>query len=202
MNVWDRISPVYDAFERLCNGEVFDEIGERTAEYVGPADDVLECACGTGAISIRLAAKCRHLTATDMSLPMLRQCGRKLKNCYNVTLRKADITALKVRDGRFDKVVAGNVIHLLDDPEAAFGELMRVCKPGGKVIVPTYISIFRKNHGGLSGRVIKASGVVFKKDFTLESYKQFFADMGYPDAEFTVVKGRFPCAIAAVTKES
>lgn len=199
--VWDRISPVYDAFEKLFNREVFDLIGERAAEYVGPGDDVLECACGTGAISIYLAKKCRSLTATDMSLPMLAQCERKLKNCYNVRFRKADITALKVRDGRFDAVVAGNVIHLLDDPKAAVGELLRVCKPGGKVIIPTYISIFRKNHEGIAAKAIGAVGIEFKTEFDLESYRRFFTDLGFPDAEINVVNGRTSCAIAVITKK-
>lgn len=39
---------------------------------------------------------------------------------------------------RTGKVVAGNVIHLLDDPHAAIKEMMRVCRKGGKVIIPTY----------------------------------------------------------------
>ncbi|MBR1395558.1 MAG: class I SAM-dependent methyltransferase [Prevotella sp.] len=37
------------------------------------SDEVLECACGTGAISICVAPKCAHLTATDMSQNMLKQ---------------------------------------------------------------------------------------------------------------------------------
>ena len=50
------------------------------------------------------------------------------------------MTRLKCQDDRFDKVVAGNVIHLLSDPHAAVKELERVCKPGGKIIIPTYIN--------------------------------------------------------------
>lgn len=198
--IWDKVSPVYDAFEKLFNGDVFDGMSERAAEYIDPCDDVLECACGTGAISIRLAAKCRSLTATDMSSDMLRRCERKLKNCYNVRFRKADITALKCPDGRFDKVVAGNVIHLLPDPAAAVNELLRVCRPGGKVIIPTYISLQRKNHSGLAGKLVGLAGVKFNNDFTLESYRQFFAELGYPDAEITVVNGNFSCAVAVLEK--
>ena len=46
--------------------------------------------------------------------------------------KKADITNIKCKDERFDKVVAGNVIHLLPEPEKALRELERVVKPGGK----------------------------------------------------------------------
>ena len=36
--------------------------------------------------------------------------------------------------------------------------------------------------------------------FDLESYKRFFADMGYENVEYDVVDGRMPCAIAVITK--
>ncbi|MBR6101791.1 MAG: class I SAM-dependent methyltransferase [Ruminococcus sp.] len=199
-SIWDRFSPIYDVSETVYNGSVYNATGERVAEYIYPCDEVLECACGTGAISVYIASKCKRLTATDMSEGMLRQAERKLKNRYNVRLRKADITHLKCRDGSYDKVVAGNVIHLLDDPEGAVRELMRVCKPGGKVIIPTYINESKLTSRAAVG-VIRKFGVDFKKSFTLDSYKQFFADMGYDNAEFTLVNGRMPCAIAVITKE-
>ena len=59
----------------------------------------------------------------------------------NVTFKKVDITNIKCKDERFDKVVAGNVIHLLPEPENALHELERVVKPGGKIIIPTYINM-------------------------------------------------------------
>lgn len=40
----------------------------------------------------------------------------------------------------------------------------------------------------------------FKKQFDLDSYKQFFTDMGYKDIEYHVVDGMMPCAIAVITK--
>ena len=43
-------------------------------------------------------------------------------------------------DGLFDKVIAANVIHLLDEPLKALAALDRVCKPGGQIIIPTYIN--------------------------------------------------------------
>ena len=43
-------------------------------------------------------------------------------------------------DERFDVVIAANVIHLLDEPEKALQELSRVCRPGGRIILPTYMN--------------------------------------------------------------
>lgn len=110
------------------------------AKLININDKVLECACGTGAISIYIAKKAKRLVATDYSVGMLRQARKKLSSFSNVRLAKADITKLKYADNSFDKVVAGNVIHLLPEPKAALQELTRVCKPGGRLVIPTYIN--------------------------------------------------------------
>ena len=53
---------------------------------------------------------------------MLKQAKKKLSRFDNVIIKKADITSLKAKDCSFDAVVAGNVIHLLPEPEAALRE--------------------------------------------------------------------------------
>ena len=196
---WDKISPLYDLFEQVYNGKVYRGTGEKVAEFIEPSDTVLECACGTGAISVSIAPKCRRLIATDFAAGMLRQAARKCRKFENVVFRKADITHLKCKDGRFDKVVAGNVIHLLPNPELALHELERVVKPGGKIIIPTYINM-SKGTGTAAVKFITLLGADFKRQFDLDSYKQFFADMGYANVEYHVVDGRMPCAIAVITK--
>lgn len=198
MLFWDLISGVYDLFERLYNKKVFDGTGVRVAKEIDENDDVLECACGTGAISVHLAPKCRRLTATDFSTGMLRQTEKNCQKFNNVRLRHADITHLKVRDESFDKVVAGNVIHLLDDPCKAIDEMLRVCKKGGRVVIPTYINMGKKD-SELLIKLFSVAGAHFTKQFDMESYKRFFKDNGY-DAEFDLVDGRMPCAIAILTK--
>ena len=197
---WDKISPLYDLFENVYNHKVYAGTGKKVAEYIGPSDVVLECACGTGAISVAIAPKCKRLVATDFAPGMLRRAARKCRKYPNVVFRKADITNLNCRDARADAVVAGNVIHLLDNPGQAMAELMRVVKPGGKVIIPTYINM-AKPSGGIAVRFIEMLGANFKRQFDLESYKKFFEDMGYSDVTYSVVDGRMPCAIAVVEKK-
>ncbi|WP_026498217.1 class I SAM-dependent methyltransferase [Butyrivibrio sp. WCD2001] len=196
---WDKISPLYDLFENVYNGKVYSGTGKKVAEFIDPSDEVLECACGTGAISMYIAQKCRKLVATDCASGMLRQASKKCRKYSNVLFKKADITNIKCKDSQFDKVVAGNVIHLLPEPEKALRELERVVKPGGKVIIPTYINM-SKGTGTAAVKVITLLGADFKRQFDLDSYKQFFADMRYTEVEYYVVDGRMPCAIAVITK--
>ena len=197
---WDKVSPLYDVFETVYNGKVFNGTGKIVAAMIEPTDVVLECACGTGAISKFIAPVCKKLLATDYSAGMLKQAARKCRKYPNVLIRKADITDIKCRDDRFDKVVAGNVIHLLPEPEKALQELERVVKPGGLIIIPTYINM-SKGTGRAAVKFLEKLGADFKKQFDLESYEQFFKDMGYEEVEYTVVEGRMPCAIAVIRKQ-
>lgn len=199
MTFWDKVSPLYDFFETVYNRRVYTNTGKCVAAYISEDDIVLECACGTGAISEPIAQKCRLLIATDMSDGMLRQTYKKCRKYGNVKVRRADLTHLKCKDNRFDKVVAGNVIHLLDDPEAAIRELLRVCKPDGMVIIPTYINNERAGQK-ITVKLLEKLGASFKRQFDFASYRQFFANAGFTDAEFSVVEGRMPCVIAVIQK--
>ena len=49
---WNKIAGLYDLFENIYNKKVYTGTGKKVAEYINAQDEVLECACGTGAISI------------------------------------------------------------------------------------------------------------------------------------------------------
>ena len=134
---WDKVSGVYDLFENIYNKSVYQSTGESVAKYIKNSDRVLECACGTGAISIFIAPVCKELLATDYSVGMLKQAKNKLKNYDNIEYKMVDITDIEAEDNYFDVVVAGNVIHLLPNPQRAMNELTRVCKDGGRLVIPT-----------------------------------------------------------------
>lgn len=112
----------------------------------------------------------------------------------------ADISSLDFPDAAFGKVLAANVIHLLDDPRQALRELERVCRPGGKIIIPTYIN--KRANVGEGGfiSIIGKAGASFKRQFTFESYRRFFDDAGYPDVQYIDIDGFIPCSIAVIEK--
>lgn len=197
---WDKISSLYDLFETVYNGKVYQGLGKKVAEKIGQNDIVLECACGTGAISKYIAPKCKQLIATDFSAGMLKQAAKKCRKYNNIKIRRADMTHLKCRDNRFDKVVAGNVIHLLEEPYAAVKELERVCKAGGKIIIPTYINA-SAGVNKKAVRLLELAGANFKRQFDIDSYKKFFEDAGYKNVDYFIVEGRMPCAVAVITKQ-
>ena len=197
---WDKVSSVYDLFETLYNGKVYRGLGKRVAQEIASEDVVLECACGTGAITQYIAPRCRQLIATDFSKGMLKQVAKKCKKYDHVMIEQADMTQLAYEDGQFDKVVAGNVIHLLADPYAAIKELERVCRVGGKIIIPTYINA-SEGVNKKAVRLLEIAGANFKRQFDMHSYKAFFTQAGYQNVEFDIVDGRMPCAVAIITKK-
>ena len=197
---WDNVAGVYDVFVNVINRKTHQKLKRIVSSLIEPDDTVLECACGTGLLSAVIAEKCRQVTATDFSEKMLKRAEKNCRDHRNITYAQADITALAYANGSFDKIVAGNVIHLLDNPMTALRELNRVCKDGGMLIIPTYMN--KDDQGKTSGFAGAAQkvGADFKRQFTVESYRQFFLDAGYPDVKISLADGRIPCAVAVMRK--
>ena len=198
---WDRVAWVYYVFVNNVNGKTHLALRRIVADLIEAEDEVLECACGTGLLTGVIAEKCRDLTATDFSVQMLNRSRKHCAAYRNISFSCANITALDYPDNTFDKVVAGNVIHLLEEPMKALSELNRVCRPGGSLIIPTYMN--RNKRGGTNrfASVVGKAGADFKRQFTVESYRQFFLDAGYGDVEITLAEGRIPCAVAVMMKK-
>ena len=198
---WDQVAGVYDVFVNVINRKTHKKLRQIVSALIEPGDDVLECACGTGLLSVVIAQKSGRLTATDFSKKMLKKAEKNCAAFQNITFSKADITALAFPDCSFDKVVAGNVIHLLDNPLTALGELNRVCKDGGKLIIPTYRHKDSKGKTSGFARTVGKAGADFKRQFTVDSYRQFFLNAGYSDVQIILADGRIPCAVAVMKKE-
>jgi len=198
---WDRVAGVYDVFANVINRKTHQKLKEIVSDLIEPDDTVLECACGTGLLSAVIAEKCRKLTATDFSEKMLKKAEKNCRAFRNITYAQADITVLSFPDSSFDKVVAGNVIHLLDNPLTALSELNRVCKDGGMLIIPTYMNRNDKGKTSSFAGAVGKAGADFKRQFTMESYRQFFLDAGYPDVKVSLADGRIPCAVAVMRKK-
>lgn len=197
---WDKIACVYDVFANIINRETNIKLCNVVDGEISSTDDVLECACGTGLLTKAIGEKCNSLIATDYSIKMLKIAERKLKKYQNIKFECVDIMKLPYPNNSFDKVIAGNVIHLLNDPIKAIQELDRVCKLNGKIIIPTYMN---KNNAGNVDNVsnsIDKLGVNFKRRFNKETYISFFKDLEYQDVSYIECMGRIPCVVAIIKK--
>jgi ubiquinone/menaquinone biosynthesis C-methylase UbiE len=189
---WSRIAGVYDLIETVYNGKANARTTDYVASLMDKDDRVLECACGTGMFSVKIAPRVRALTATDFSDGMLKKTRKKCRKLENIKVENGDITNLNYGDGQFDKAVAANVVHLLDDPQKAIDELRRVVKPGGTIVIPTYIH-FKKSK---AAELFNKAGAGFKRHFDENTYKDFFRDMGIENVKYQVCEGRMACDVA------
>ncbi|MFQ9449114.1 MAG: hypothetical protein ACLR4A_18835 [Christensenellales bacterium] len=77
---WDRAAGVYDLFADVWNKKTHGALCAYVEAQISPADEVLECACGTGLLTEGIAAKCKRLVATDF----LKRCWKRRKEVREV----------------------------------------------------------------------------------------------------------------------
>jgi ubiquinone/menaquinone biosynthesis C-methylase UbiE len=98
--------------------------------------DALDAGCGTGFLSLELAARGHRVTGIDFAPAMLAEAGRKAaENGAAIRFEEADAEQLPFASGSFDLVVSRHVLWTLPHPEAALDEWMRVLRPGGRLAV-------------------------------------------------------------------
>jgi SAM-dependent methyltransferase len=109
----------------------------RLVDFTEPApDDVyLDITHRRGLSGEALAARVRHMTVVDAAL-------QPTPGLPRATVR-ADACALPYRDHSFTLVTMRFTLHRLSDPRQAVREMLRVCRPGGRLIIADLI---RRDH--------------------------------------------------------
>jgi SAM-dependent methyltransferase len=106
-----------------------------------PDERVLDIGCGVGTTAVRLAREHgARVVAADLSALMRERASRAVDAaCLSdrVDVAEADILDLPYPDDSFDCVIAEAVTMFVDRPRAA-AELVRVCRPGGRVLATEF----------------------------------------------------------------
>jgi ubiquinone/menaquinone biosynthesis C-methylase UbiE len=103
-----------------------------------PGEKVLDAGCGTGNYAIALAEKGFHVTGIDYSAGMLRCAKSKVTDelAEWLTFQQMDMNKqLTFPDSSFDHVISMTSLWTVADPKFTLGELTRVMKPAGTLIV-------------------------------------------------------------------
>lgn len=126
---------IYDLlFDRLL------QPGRRAAvAALAPAagDRVLEIGIGTG-LSVPLYPTGCRITGIDLSREMLQEAEKKRPTAYpahDLRLLRMDATSLEFPDDAFDRVLASYVLSTVPEPDRTLAEILRVCRPGGRVVI-------------------------------------------------------------------
>ncbi len=105
-----------------------------------PGEAVLDLGSGAGFdafLAARIVGDSGTVIGTDMTPEMLERArgnAEKL-NIHNVEFRFGKIESLPIEDCSVDVVISNCVINLSPDKTAVFGEIHRVLKPGGRIVI-------------------------------------------------------------------
>jgi ubiquinone/menaquinone biosynthesis C-methylase UbiE len=141
---WGRRAPGFDA----GFGHSIKTAGERAAWdrmlalVVPPGGplDALDVGCGTGFLSLELAARGHRVTGADFAPAMLAEARAKaaaqgMSPGAAVRFEEADAEQLPFAAHSFDLLVSRHVLWTLPHPETAIDEWIRVLRPGGRIAV-------------------------------------------------------------------
>jgi ArsR family transcriptional regulator len=99
--------------------------------------DVLDAGAGDGATAQLIAPRARSVTCVDVSETLVDAARVRLAAHPNARAEVADLEQLPFDRARFDEVLALNVLTHLARPARALGELARVLRPGGRLVLVT-----------------------------------------------------------------
>jgi SAM-dependent methyltransferase len=126
-----RVGPILNSMIRRREELVRELLG-------GHGLSLVECGCG-GTPALYIADLCRKFTAVDFSAAGLSEAAAALAHA-GVPFRtvEADMTRLPFGDGEFEAAYSAHVLYHIDNSggqAAALGEMMRVVRPGGRVVL-------------------------------------------------------------------
>ncbi len=105
---------------------------------INPGSSLLDFGCGAGFdlfVANKLVGGKGRLYGIDLTEEMVRRAGENLTlaGVTNFEIRKVDSDSIPYGDRIFDVVISNGVINLSPNKPAAFREIYRVLKPGGKL---------------------------------------------------------------------
>ena len=149
--IYDKLARIYDQlFICLVPGH------RRVGKYLQKEGikNVLEVGVGTG-LTFKHYAPGTELTGIDMSEGMLRLARKKVEKFpqTQIQLEQMDAQNLTFEDDSFECTYAPSLLSVVPDPQRLLQEMIRVTKPGGKIII---ISHFQ-NQGAVDALFSKIS---------------------------------------------
>jgi ubiquinone/menaquinone biosynthesis C-methylase UbiE/DNA-binding transcriptional ArsR family regulator len=141
-------------WDRLRDELFGDRVHLAALAALADADSVAgDLGCGTGQMSAALAPFVGRVIAVDASAAMLQAAKRRLSAFDNVDLRRGELEALPIDDDRLDVATLMLVLHHVPEPERALAEVVRVLKPGGRVIIGDMLPHDREGYRQQMGHV-------------------------------------------------
>ena len=163
--IYERLAPVYD----VIYGATLAPGRRRAMTRLAPANGelILEVGVGTGLSAVEYPTRCR-VVAVDLSPVMLDRARSRFARVHvnHVALCRMDAAHLGFPDNRFVAVYAPYVMNVVADPVAVAREMLRVCRPSGRLILLNHFDDAGAGSwlSGLLGRLASLAGVNWHMD--------------------------------------
>ncbi len=136
--LFDTIADRYDLITRVLSWGLDQRWKTRLVRLSGiePGTRVLDLACGTGDLAIAAAGRGASVVGLDITPRMIvlaRRAALARRTDRPVVWGVADMMALPVRTGAFDRVTTGYGLRNVPDLRGALAEIHRVLEPGGRL---------------------------------------------------------------------
>jgi ubiquinone/menaquinone biosynthesis C-methylase UbiE len=118
------------------------ELEQRVLRFVAPTGDerALDSGTGSGALAFALAPHVREVVGVDLVPELLDQARKRAERFPNASFVDGDATKLPFEYGSFDLAGSLRTLHHIPRPELAMAELVRVTRPGGRLLVVDQIA--------------------------------------------------------------
>jgi demethylmenaquinone methyltransferase / 2-methoxy-6-polyprenyl-1,4-benzoquinol methylase len=135
--MFDRTAARYDLLNTLMTGGMDRRWRREVVRAIGarPGELILDLAAGTGTSSVPFAESGALTVACDFSLGMLREGVRRQAGVRGLGFTAGDALRLPFGDASFDAVTISFGIRNVKDTRAALTEMLRVTKPGGRLLI-------------------------------------------------------------------
>lgn len=100
-------------------------------------DTVLDLACGPGLVACAFAGHAGQVTGLDITPAMIEQAQQRQQEhgLTNLVWQIGDALPLPYPDNNFSLVITRYSFHHFPEPEQVLSEMIRVCRPGGRLLV-------------------------------------------------------------------
>jgi len=138
--MFDRIARVYDRMNSVMTAGMHHRWRARAAALaqLQPGARALDVACGTGDLAIELAGRVGpggEVVACDFSEQMLELARAKAAGAPTIRIEWANALELPYGDDEFAAATVGFGVRNFSDLERGLSELVRVVRPGGRVVI-------------------------------------------------------------------
>jgi ubiquinone/menaquinone biosynthesis C-methylase UbiE len=108
----------------------------------GPEHEILDVACGPGVFTRAFANICKRAVGVDVTNALLdkARAGASERKIENIEFVWGDVAAIPFETERFDFAVCRAAFHHFPDPSKVLGEMKRVVKLGGKIMIADLLS--------------------------------------------------------------